>query len=56
MEDMGPKQIRLTVMASAKKMARPASARTRNLVCLASFMQAIMAMMAITAIMPKPIR
>ena len=52
---MGPKQIRLTVITRASRMARPAWQRIMYFFAFGNFMQAIMATIASTRTTPKPI-
>ena len=56
MVDMGPKQIRLTTMPSASRMATPAWERIMNFFALPCDLQAIMAMMAMTSTTPNAAR
>ena len=53
---MGPKQIRLTTMPSASRMAMPAWERIMNFFALPCDLQAIMAMMAMTSTTPNAAR
>ena len=54
--DMGPKAIRFAQMPKASRIARPAWLRIMYFLALDCFLQAIIAMTAITSTTPNPIR
>ena len=56
MVDMGPKAIRFATMPKASRIAIPAWLRTIYFLALLCFLQAIIAMMAMTKTIPNPIK